>query len=288
LTRRGVTLLELLVAMVVGGVALSLVSAICVRQQRLFSDLARRSALTGQLREGAEILPIDLRATASGAGDIREARDTSIEIRATVASSIVCDTIAGGVVLAPGDGDPTLATSFAPIEPGDTARIYDARDSTDAWIARRVVAVASANAGACDVAGPTLEGASLAARRTTLMLDSGTATPLIGMPVRVTRARRYSLYRASDGGWYLGARDWNAELLRFNTIQPVSGPYVSAASGGLTLRYFDAGGAELATPVADTRAIALIQFELRGRAATRTAASRIDSVSGMLLLRNRR
>src|SRR5439155_9594724 len=86
----------------------------------------------------------------------------------------------------------------------------------------------------------------------------------LGMPVRITRRLRYSLYRASDGAWYLGQRDWNATTLRFNTIQPVSGPFLSAALGGLTFRYFDSSGVEVPSGAAQTRAIALLRITARG------------------------
>ena len=62
LTRRGMTLIELIVAMTVGGVALALIAVISVRQQRLYADVADRAALTGQLRQASAVLPIELRA----------------------------------------------------------------------------------------------------------------------------------------------------------------------------------------------------------------------------------
>src|SRR5262245_17958001 len=94
--RRGVTLVELVVTMAVGGLALSLIAAVCLRQQRVISDLSHAAALTAQLRDAAAILPIDLRALSSGLGDIRDARDTSLEVRATIASAVVCDTARAG------------------------------------------------------------------------------------------------------------------------------------------------------------------------------------------------
>ena len=81
--RRGATLLELLVTLVIAGIALSLVAAISARQQRVVADLQENAALSSQLGDAISILPIDLGAVSSIAGDIREARDTSIEIRAT-------------------------------------------------------------------------------------------------------------------------------------------------------------------------------------------------------------
>jgi hypothetical protein len=117
------------------------------------------------------------------------------------------------------------------------------------------------------------------------------------MPVRITRPVRYSLYRASDGQWYLGERDWNAASARFNTIQPVAGPFLSAASRGLALEYLDSAGASLASPVADTRAVALVRIQLTGltRGVTRALGAaaaglprRGDTAVIAVALRNRR
>jgi hypothetical protein len=91
-------------------------------------------------------------------------------------------------------------------------------------------------------------------------------------------------------------REWNPAAARFNTIQPVSGPFLPPSLGGLAFHYLDSLGASLATPVADTRAISLVRIELRGRTknamrALSTAGvpgKRSDSLSLVVLLRNRR
>lgn len=297
-TRGGVTLLELVVAIVVGGVVLALVASICVRQQRIYADVAGAAAMSAQLRDAAAVLPIDLRAAASGAGDIREARDTSIELRGTIASAVICDTVAGNLVLAPAiAGAETFSSFLTSVAAGDTAWVFAAGDSANAWQAFRVAASGGVAAGVCASIGPALSDVARGAPRVAIRLDaSPSGASLIGTIVRITRPLRYSLYRGSDDLWYLGERDWNNESLRFNPIQPVSGPYLSAAGGGLTFQFLDSAGALLATPVADTRGISLVQIELRAEAKTATrvlsaagaVAHRSDSLSLVVLLRNRR
>ena len=68
-------------------------------------------------------------------------------------------------------------------------------------------------------------------------------------PVRITRQARYSFYHAGDGTWQLGLAEWSEVLHAFAPPQPVAGPFVVGASGGVRsgFRYFDAAGAELAT-----------------------------------------
>ncbi len=146
-----------------------------------------------------------------------------------------------------------------------------------------------------------LSGVALAVGRASYRLDSASSAPAAtatpGVPIRVTRPARYSLYRASDGAWYLGQRDWNPATLRFNTIQPVSGPFLSAASDGLHFRYFDSTGAELPSGTSSTRSIALIRIALNAQTqrvvhasgfAVTSAGRHADSVLVTVRARNRR
>jgi prepilin-type N-terminal cleavage/methylation domain-containing protein len=294
--RDGLTLVELMATVAVAGVVLAIVAGIALRQQRTFAALTADAALAGQLRDAASVLPSDLRTAAVGAGDLREATDTSIEIRETLASAVVCDTLGKAVILAPFGGTAaTFGGAIAPIQAGDTAWILSPDDSAHPWRGHGVLGVASTHAGQCAAVGPRLSGASLAASRTTLTLDSVPAPQtLIGRAVRVTRPIRYSLYHASDGSWYLGARDWNDASAKFNTTQPLAGPFRSPGAGPV-FRWFDSTGAVLASPVARRDQVALVRIDLRGqtRNADRVLGSawnggpRADSVSIFVAVRNR-
>ena len=294
--RSGLTLLELMVGLVIGGFALALISAISVRQQRVFSDLAEIAAAGGQLRDAAGILPVDLRGISARLGDVHEARDTAIEFRATIASALVCDSAPAGLVLAPvGDSVSSLGFGETAVAIGDTAWLLNAADSNADWRAFRVSSVASIRGGSCASLAPALTAAERALTRVVVALDSAPqSTAAIGMPIRFTRSLRYSLYRASDGAWYLGERDWNAVTARFNTVQPVAGPFLSPAQRGLLLRYADSTGRDLGAPVGDTRNIVMVRMELRAATphsmralAASGAAKRTDSLIVAVLLRNR-
>ena len=294
--RSGLTLVELMATVAVAGVVLAIIAAVALRQQRTFAALSADAALAGQLRDAASVLPTDLRTAAVGAGDLREASDTSIEIRETLASAVVCDTLGKAVVLAPFDATAaTFAGAMAPIQAGDTAWIFSPDDSAHVWRGRAVLGVASAHAGQCMAGGPRLDVPALAASRTALTLDSVAAPQmLVGRPVRITRPIRYSLYHASDGSWYLGARDWNNASAKFNTTQPLAGPFRSPSAGPV-FRWFDSTGTVLAPPVARRDQVALVQIDLRGqtRSTDRVLGSvwnsgpRADSVSILVAVRNR-
>lgn len=291
--RRGVTLIELLVTIVVAGGVLALVSAISLRQQRVIGDLMDRSALSVQLGDATSILAVDLAGASSAANDIREARDTSIELRATIASAVVCDTTGSRLILAPlRPGASTYASTLLPIEAGDTAWILSPTDSAEAWRPSPVTSVSSAAPGQCKNRGPLLDAVARAASRTVLTLGNMPANP-VGVPIRFTRPTRYSLYRASDGQWYLGQREWNNGSQRFNGVQPVAGPFLPSTTSQPTFRYFDFSGAALASPVANRSSIALVRAEMRGQTklaqrALGATVRRADSSVIWILLHNRR
>jgi prepilin-type N-terminal cleavage/methylation domain-containing protein len=297
--RRGFTLAETVVAMTLTGVVLALVTTIAVRQQRALADVADAAALGAQLEDARAILPADIRALTPSDGDVRDARDTAFEFRSTIASAIICDTAVGAIILAPSSAGPgTLANVTQSIEPGDSAWVLTAGDSSDQWRSAPITAVSTAAPGTCAPVAPALDATQRSIARTRLALAGMPAGmpagSTVGVPVRITRPVRYSLYRASDGDWYLGQRDWNNTTHRLNIIQPVAGPLLSAARHGLAFTYFDSAGAPLATPVQSSRSIALVRIDLHGETrsvrralgagATPTPGS--DSTSVIVYLRN--
>jgi hypothetical protein len=170
-------------------------------------------------------------------------------------------------------------------EAGDTAWLLDTSLATEAWIPHPIT-------GVVDVAAVCAIGSGQPVSTPRPLLGLRLSGPVVNARVvRVTRPWRYSLYRASDGRWYVGAREWSPALLRFNTIQPVAGPLMSAAAGGLRFHYRDSVGAEIAPAPADSRGIAAIEVAFRidstipGRYAHSTSIRPRSSV--VVALRNR-
>jgi hypothetical protein len=292
--RSGATLIELVVTLVIAGVALALIAGISIRQQRVVSDLTDAAATESQIGDALSVLSAGLAGVSSGAGDIREARDTALEIRTTVASAVACDTAAGRVVLSPPSGGASAYASIAtPIESGDTAWILSPTDTAETWRPFRVASVSSAPAGDCAATGPRLDAAARSSARSAVGLD-GFSVAHLGMPIRFTRPARYSVYRGSDGQWYLGFREWDYATARFNGIQPVAGPFASPASNGLVFQFADTTARTIAAPVADTRAIALLRIDARAdtrrpvRELSTRGVRRREEAGEWILLRNRR
>ena len=259
--RRGHTVVELLVALGIGAVVIGLGASIGFRHQRFHRDIVVAVERSEQLDQIAALLPIALRAIAPGEGDVAPgaARDTSLEFRATIASGVVCDSGSATVVLAPMAASPRLASMIARPEPGDTAWALEPVGAAERWVPRAIRGVAD-TVMVCAVGRSRPFGLT---PRTSIALRLDAPLPVGSPAVRITRPWRYSLYRASDGAWYVGAKEWNPGLARFNTIQPIAGPLLSAAASGLRFRYFDSTGAVLPQGSPATHRIAAIEVALR-------------------------
>ena len=293
--RSGLTLIELCIALTLGSLVLCTVTAIGVRERRLHFALAQRLAGARQLRHAAEILPIDLRALDVSEGDIiaGEARDTSLQIRATVAAGVICALTASEITLAPDTPDGELYSALSSPRAGDTLWALADGDSTDRWLPAGIVSSRTATGQCLGSAFAPAGGGPAASVVLAPSRDLATLGIGVGSPTRITRGARYSIYRASDGGWYLGFRD-AAQGGGFDGIQPVSGPYPSRAS--VRFRYQDASGASLPMPVDSARRIhgvaitlGALAGDVRGAVTgVRSAVSRLDSLIIVVALRNAR
>ena len=251
----GFTLVELIVALALASIVLAVAGGSLLRQQRTARWIDGVVAGEGQMRPLAELVPAELALLDATAGDIApgEASDSTIEIRAVVASSLACDSAANIVTLIPDlpNGTPIGGSARAPVA-GDSLW-YFAGDSLG-WQARRITSVARVRSGC--VAPPSGIGGTYRLA-VNAPIDVGGATPL-----RVTRRERYVIYRASDGHHYLGLRDWSAAMGSFAAPQPIAGPFIrSLATGARTgFRYFDSTGATMIPDGTNERGIARVRI----------------------------
>ena len=260
LNRRGHTAIEMIVALGLGAMVIGFGAAIGFRHQRFHRDVVRAVERGEQLDQLLALAPISLRAIAPGEGDIApgNARDTVLEFRATIASAIACDSSDTRVLLPPLDASPRLTSILARPQAGDTAWFL-VLDEQEQWVPRAISAVFDSTA-TCAIGG-TLTFGGLATSSVALRLE--VPAPPVASVLRITRPWRYSVYKSSDGEWYLGAKEWNPELTKFNTIQPVAGPVMSANAGGLRFRYLDSLGTQLPEVPPDPRQIAAVEVAFR-------------------------
>lgn len=267
--RRGWTLHEMIISLAVTGMIVTLAGSAALGQLRFFKGVGAVTEVRTQVNQAALIAANVIRGVGS-AMDVLVAADSALEVAVTYGSSFTCRSDTGRLVIAapgPSVGFTVAAFEEQP-ESGDEAVILVADSLGTGWMRLRVSGVTSGAGcprfGTAAWVVPTTE---------TLVAPAGA-------PVRFLRRTRLSVYRASDGDWHLGARDWNAGLARFNTIQPVAGPLLpfspNAATTGFRFEYRDIAGAVLTTP-ADPLRIALVTITVRGRSTTPVRTAGLSS-----------
>ena len=270
LSRAGLTLVEVLVALTLAALVLGTATVSVLGQQRAHARLRAVLDADAQISAAMTVLGEQL-----GMLNVRqdlmsgEARDSALQFRAPVASAIACAGWAGRTTLAadPAGSVPLLGVASLP-RTGDT--LWWLGDS--AWVGGAITAVTN-NPVTC--ASPL--GAMSGELQVTLARPDSIAS---GTPLRITRQTRYGVYRASDGTWHLGFREWSSKPPGFPSPQPVVGSLIRTGSRRSGFRYFDDTGAELdqGTSGADVTRVARIRFTAhafvpvhdRGRDSVRT------------------
>jgi type II secretory pathway pseudopilin PulG len=296
----GVTLIELTVVLALIGVVGGVIGTTLLRQQRFYRGASELLYARESVRDALEVLSTDIRGL-SAADTVRLLSDSAMEFFAGIGTSVVCQTMNGVDVGLPGAGDPhgnTLTAFLTQPDSGDFAVFYAAGPDSAAgvWERRSISGFSSRSAATAGCAGAGFSaatGGKAFVATLSAPLPSGVAR---GAPVRFIRRGRYSLYRASDGEWYLGYRRCSGiGPAACGGIQPLSGPYRAYSSNrertGLLFEYFDATGAPLGP---GSPALALARVDVTARAESRQqlplegrAMRPADSASLSLAVRNR-
>jgi prepilin-type N-terminal cleavage/methylation domain-containing protein len=275
-TRRlqGMTLVELLVALTLAAIVFGAATSSSLRQQRSHVNIIASTDADAQIRAATLVLAGQLDLLDPVAGDLvqGEAQDTAMQVRAPVAQSLACSREVGAATLLPDVvGSVGVGGAVSTPRTGDT--LWWLADT--AWHAERIVGVNGVNSACAN---------GLGSGQTIQLIVATADTIDAGSPLRVTRQTRYSIYRASDGTYQLGNREWNDSTHRFAAPQPVAGPLLPRSGARRTgFRYFDAAGAELTTaggPI-DVRSIARIRISAQSVVAVHSAPGdsvRVDSV----------
>lgn len=306
--RPGFTLAELLVVMVLLGIIGGAIVSFLVRQQRFYNGVQSIIDTRRQIRQAAAMLPADLRGISSVGGDIYAMTDSSIDIRATTGTSVVCvtnttskllylvpATLAKGVV---------MTSVYTTLAANDSIFVYDdgantAVNTDDAWQRYGVSAVAIVPTTNCPTSTGLVQAADQAGTNQMYKLTlpvTQSATIRAGSIVRFFKKAHYSLYHAADGNWYMGYYDCKlGRATSCNAIQAIAGPLNAyAASGtntsGLQFTYYDSLGAVTTVPAN----VARISVVARGRASNLVSLTGVgytafgDSVRFEVGLRNRK
>ncbi len=252
--RRGVALVELLVALVLTAVVGGTLVRMLDRTHRHARGLATESDQRAQLAVAGVAIIGALDGIAPTDGDLLSGSDSSVAYLATVGVGLACALGPTTIDLAPSTIASSAVLSWWNTAPqaGDTVVILDdgisPSDADDRWHHLPLAGVSSL-ANAC-LGTPWLDPVADAGR-VGWRLTLGDTLPVSltrGAPVRVLRPERLALYR-STGEWMLGWTEWNPASAAWNAIQPVAGPLLPwappAATSGLSLMWHDSTGAAL-------------------------------------------
>jgi prepilin-type N-terminal cleavage/methylation domain-containing protein len=303
--RRGFTLVELMVTLVMLSVVMGTISMVLVRQQRFYAGIGSVIQTRSQVRQALGLLPGELRALSPSQNDIYAMTDSSIEFRAIVGSSILCAKsilTANAIMLPPlslARGN-TLTTWLSKPVVGDSILVLDEGVSAllgdDVWQARRITVVDSATgfSGCSSTTKYTTSAdASKQSPKLTLSASLGSSVKT-GAPIRFFRRAHYSFYKTPANQWFLGYFDClppaTGTTPVCSAMMPVSGPYrpyaaPNSGTSGLTFSYFDSTG----TQTTDKTKVARIDIVVRGESkrAIWTSEKYRDSITVSIGIRNR-
>jgi prepilin-type N-terminal cleavage/methylation domain-containing protein len=250
LTRRGFTLVELLVAMVLLGIVSTAVYRVLVNNQRVYLAQTQRIDLQQNIRAAATILPAEFRELDATDGDIIAMSATRLDIRAQRWVGFACiPPVLGGaltnvplVITGGGPGQPLFYGARGINTATDRVFVYyDGNPTTrldDTWV-QGTFALAATPAAVCPGGGGpgrtiNVNFGALGGRP-----NFNGAIPA-GAPVRGFELVTYQLYRpAGDTSWYIGLQPAGGAM------QPVIGPVLP---NGLTFTYFNEAGVVTAVP----------------------------------------
>jgi len=297
LARRGFTLIELMIALVLLGLVSTAVYKVLVNSQRVYLAQTQTIDLQQNIRAAAAILPAEFRELDAADGDIKGMTATSLRIRAMRQLAFVCD----DPLLGGGLGQIVLTVRKTPIygtrqtfKQGDSILVYWEGNPTtrtdDQWVPAQLQK--DPDPGFCNdssvAPGVPNNPAFLLTLQPQWINDpalnrAGAITR--GAPVRGFDKVAYELYQAPapDTSWYLGQRN----PAQGGTIQPMIGPLIGA--NGVTFTYLDSIG----TVTADSSKVSQIRIVLRARTASPIRSGgtgvqdyKVDSVDTWVALRN--
>ena len=286
LRRRGFTLVELMIAIVLLGIVSTALYKVLLNNQRTFAAQTQRIDLQQNIRAAATILPAEFRELDAADGDITAMSATSITIRAMRQLAIICT-----APVLPAGATMTFTVRQAPFygniqnfSANDSILIYyegnPGTRADDRWILGKVT-INPTNLN-CPDAAPK-PGFLVTATPTWPAAPFNVAGAITaGAPVRGFSTVTYSLWQSpSDNQYYL------AQTAAGST-QPLVGPLNGAA--GLSFVYYDSTGT---TVTALPTIVRMIEIRVRGRTAQviRQAtdpalAYKQDSVISRVALRN--
>ena len=286
--RRGMTLPEILVAILLLAIVGGGITRVMIKQQQFYKDASNTSKSKRELRLGATMLPSELRSVSSSGGDILTMGESQLVMHSYIGTSVICAKPATDEIWVPplDLAHHTLTSFVSRPQVGDTVFLFNENDlkgaQDDLWEKRWIIAT-DADPSTC--LGPPYTDAALDAGKRRFWFRLNAPVPdsvKVGAVVRFTRPVKYSIYQETSGKWYLGIQEYLSGS--WGTTSPLSGPYKPFASGdnsgsGLQFRYFDSLGVRITDMNNKKTDVARVDVFLR----TNAGASAITERKGNFL-----
>lgn len=272
--RRGFSMIELLVVVVLGAVTLGAAYRMLVVQQQAYSQEHARITVQQTGRTAIQLLSSELREISVDGADILRTAPDSLTVRVVRKLGVICDVHPSNKKIS------VWQFGAEPFATGDSILIFADGDTLtradDDWGKAEVT-------GATSDACPATWDAGVAQR-----LDTPGITVLItdvekGGPVRAYTTLTYGIYDV-DGEWALGRHEPGG------SVEVLLGGLAAPADGGLKFTYYDTTGVSvLPTDSAGRAAIERIEIQVRGQSRGRVGPDRDfyeDGLAMQLYLRN--
>ena len=276
--KRGLSLVELIIALLLLGVVATGTVRIITGSMRSFRRQAARSQIQASLRTAVAIVASELRELGSG-GDLIEIAPASITYRAMRKTAFLCRTPD------PRQSEITLwrtpAYGLRQLEAGrDSILIFAENDpriaGDNTWLSAAVVAV---------VGGDFCPGRLAGFRVRLSGISQGSLAGVDnGAPVRGFQVTQLLLYHDSRRVYWLGWKEWRLGS-GWSITQPVLGPLAPA---GLRFDYLDSSGRATDSPSRTAVITLKLVAQSSGRAVAVAGANGMvtDSVTTSVALRN--
>jgi prepilin-type N-terminal cleavage/methylation domain-containing protein len=263
-TRRGFTLIEITVALVMFSIVAMILTRMLIVSQRVTTAQSTRASLQSNLRVGSLLVPNELRMlNQSDSTDIAAVSDTSISYRAMRGYYVLCAGVTSATSITVINSQPSGFTfGYRPPVSGDSAFIFYENDtlkiSDDRWAPVQITNVATST---CTFGGTTYPAYTLTLGGGGGGINTGTYALdrfVVGAPVRSFELTTLALYDVGSTKWFgmctgtLGC-----------ALQPVLGPL--ASTNGVTItRYDDVGGVVTGNTFANRNSLRSLRIRFIG------------------------
>jgi prepilin-type N-terminal cleavage/methylation domain-containing protein len=251
--RKGYTLIELMIGLVILGMVTGALYKLLVTSQRVSRAQTEHVDIQTNMRGAALLVPNELREINTVVGGTADQNDilvgnaTQIQYRAMRGIGFVCQTPTSTEVR-------ILASTWAGLRAPDAARddgyvFIDGDENKSADDVWQPVIITAVNAAS------TCGGQTAYALTINPAVAALTAVP-VNTPVRLYEVMELSMY-ASGGQWWLGSRSVSGGEV---APQPLVGPLDPTANAGFNLSYRDGTN----TVTADLKSVKSIRIGMKG------------------------